>query len=67
MKARCSSPIRRFFVRLQANTDGQDLVEYALLTGFMVIALWAFFPTEIVPSISNIFSRLNSTAAVMAP
>ena len=44
---------------------GQDLVEYALLVGFMVIAVWAFFPSDIVPGISNIFSRLNSTASVM--
>ena len=66
MKVRSLHPIRKFCVGLHANTDGQDLVEYALLTGFMVIALWAFFPTDIVPSISSIFSRLNSTAAVMS-
>lgn len=48
-----------------ADERGQDLVEYALLVGFMVIAVWAFFPADIVPSISNIFSRLNSTASVL--
>lgn len=48
-----------------ADERGQDLVEYALLVGFMVIAVWAFFPSDIVPGISNIFSRLNSTASVL--
>jgi hypothetical protein len=33
----------------------------------MVLAIWAFFPTGIVPSISNIFSRLMSTASVLVP
>ena len=67
MKASNQHPIRNFFLKLSANTHGQDLVEYALLSGFMVIALWAFFPTGVVPSISTIFSKLNSTAAVMVP
>jgi Flp pilus assembly pilin Flp len=53
--------------RLRSDTKGQDLVEYALLSGFMVLAIWAFFPTGIVPSISNIFSRLLSTASVLVP
>ena len=48
-----------------ADERGQDLVEYALLVGFMVIAVWAFFPADIVPGISSIFSRLNSTASVL--
>ncbi len=51
--------------RTLADERGQDLVEYALLVGFMVIAVWAFFPSDIVPGISNIFSRLNATASVL--
>ncbi|WP_238325912.1 Flp family type IVb pilin [Bryobacter aggregatus] len=54
-------------MRLQADTEGQDLIEYALLVGFMVVAIWAFFPTSIFPSISNIFNRLVSTASVLVP
>lgn len=46
-------------------TEGQDLVEYAMLTGFMVVAVWAVFPTSIFPSMSTIFSRLLSTAVVL--
>ncbi len=53
------------FSRTLADERGQDLVEYALLVGFMVIAVWAFFPSDIVPGISSIFSRLNSTASVL--
>lgn len=67
MKAHSLHSIRKFFITLRANTHGQDLVEYALLSGFMVVALWAFFPTGVVPSISTIFSKLNSTASVMVP
>jgi Flp pilus assembly pilin Flp len=59
--------IKKIISKLQANTEGQDLVEYALLTGFMVVAVWAFFPTSVVPSISTIFSRLTSTASVLVP
>ncbi len=53
--------------RIASDDRGQDLVEYALLMGFMVIAVWAFFPTQVVPSISNIFSRIVSTASVLVP
>lgn len=56
-----------FLARLGTDTKGQDLVEYALLMGFMVIAVWAFFPTQVVPSISNIFSKIVSTASVLVP
>jgi Flp pilus assembly pilin Flp len=61
------SQIWTTLARLRSDTKGQDLVEYALLSGFMVLAIWAFFPTGIVPSISNIFSRLMSTASVLVP
>lgn len=53
----------RQLIRLKSETAGQDLVEYALLTGFMVIAIWAFFPTQIVPSMSTIFGKIVSSAA----
>ncbi len=59
--------IRDFLAGLQRDTAGQDLIEYALLSGFMVIAIWAFFPSGIVPSISHVFSRLLSTASSLVP
>lgn len=55
------------FGRFKKNERGQDLIEYALLTGFMVVAFWAVIPQQIVPSISGIFSRLLSTASVLVP
>jgi len=61
------SLVRQQLAALRSDTKGQDLVEYALLSGFMVLAIWAFFPSGIVPSISHIFSRLLSTASVMVP
>ncbi len=44
---------------------GQDMVEYALLAGFITIAAGALFP-PIDQSISTIFSHMNSllTASV---
>ena len=48
--------------RLLVDTDGQDMIEYALLLGFMVLAMWTFFPTSVVPSISTIFARIINVA-----
>jgi len=48
------------------NEKGQDLIEYALLAGFVAVAVAAFFPTTIVPSITAIYSKVEgflSTAA----
>jgi Flp pilus assembly pilin Flp len=59
--------LQGWFCEVNSNEQGQDLVEYALLTGFMVVAVWAVIPSEIVPSISGIFSRLLSTASVLVP
>ena len=45
--------------RLWKGTDGQDLVEYALLAGFITVAATAGFP-PLSQSISTIFSRVGS-------
>ncbi len=39
---------------------GQDLIEYALLSGFVAVAVGAIFPMNIVPNISTIFSKVGS-------
>ena len=44
---------------LLRQTHGQDMVEYALLAGFVAVAAGAILP-NISASISTIFSRLNS-------
>ena len=43
--------------------DGQDLIEYALLAGFVVIAIYVVLPTNLMPAVSTIFSRLASIFA----
>jgi Flp pilus assembly pilin Flp len=50
----------RFGRRLARDTQGQDLIEYALLVGFVTIAAWAFFPTDIFPSASSIFQKFTN-------
>ncbi|MBI3697543.1 MAG: Flp family type IVb pilin [Acidobacteria bacterium] len=50
---------------LWKDTRGQDLVEYALLAGFIAVAAGALLPT-ISQSISTIFSRMSSVLAAAA-
>ena len=52
--------LRRF---LKA-TSGQDLIEYALLAGFVAVAAGAIFPSSLMPAISGIFSTIDSYMAV---
>ena len=37
---------------------GQDLIEYALLVGFMVIAIYVVLPNDLMPTVGKIFSRI---------
>ncbi len=50
------------FIQLSIWKDqrGQDMVEYALLAGFITVACGAAFP-PVGDQISTIFSRLNSS------
>ena len=50
---------------LWKDTRGQDLVEYALLAGFIAVAAGALLPT-ISTSISTIFSRMSSMLTAAA-
>lgn len=45
--------------------EGQDLVEYALLAGFVAVAAGALLPA-ISTSISTIFSRMGSVLSAAA-
>ncbi len=51
--------------RLWKDTRGQDLVEYALLAGFVAVAAGALLP-GISTSISTIFSRMGSVLTAAA-
>jgi pilus assembly protein Flp/PilA len=46
-------------MRILTNTSGQDLVEYALMAGFVAVAAGALMP-GIATSISQIFSSVGS-------
>ncbi len=56
----------RVTIRLQADLRGQDLVEYALMAGFVAVAGGAIFPTTIMPGISTIFSSIQSSMQIAA-
>lgn len=49
------------FDRLMRNESGQDLVEYALMVAMIAVAVAATFPSTIAPSISQVFSRIQSS------
>ncbi|MBI1355336.1 MAG: Flp family type IVb pilin [Acidobacteria bacterium] len=50
---------------LAEDEEGQDLVEYALLAGFVAVAAGALLPA-ISTSISTIFSRMGSVLSAAA-
>jgi pilus assembly protein Flp/PilA len=45
------------------NTRGQDLIEYALMAGFVAVAAGAVMP-GVASSISTIFSQVASVMAI---
>ncbi len=53
--------------RLQIWQDdhGQDLIEYALMAGFVAVAAGAIMP-NVAPSISKIFSKVSSVMTLAA-
>ena len=46
-------------LRLWKDTRGQDLVEYALLAGFIAVAAGVFIP-DVTSALSTIYSRVAS-------
>ncbi|HLG95345.1 MAG TPA: hypothetical protein VKX49_03425 [Bryobacteraceae bacterium] len=51
--------------RLWKNRKGQDLIEYALMAGFVAVAAGAVMPS-VAASISTIFSQISSIMASAA-
>jgi len=51
--------------RIWADTRGQDLIEYALMAGFVAVAAGAIMP-GVATSISTIFSSIASTMTAAA-
>jgi Flp pilus assembly pilin Flp len=55
----------RFFEKLRRDCAGQDLIEYALMAGFVAVSAGALLP-GIATSVSTIFSQVASVVAVAA-
>lgn len=54
--------LQRLAIRLIHDDKGQDMVEYALLAGFIAVAAGALLP-PVADSISIIFSRMGSVVS----
>ena len=52
-------------LRIWADNHGQDLIEYALMAGFVAVAAGAIMP-GVATSISKIFSKIASTMTAAA-
>jgi pilus assembly protein Flp/PilA len=52
-------------LRIWKDTRGQDLIEYALMAGFVAVAAGAIMP-GVASSISTIFSKISSTMSSAA-
>ena len=50
----------KYVLRFLKNTKGQDLIEYALMAGFVALAAGAIMPA-ISTDLSTIFSKVSST------
>lgn len=46
-------------LKIWKDEHGQDLIEYALMAGFVAVAAGAIMP-QVASSISTIFSKINS-------
>ena len=59
--------LTRLFVKAQIWKDdhGQDLIEYALMAGFIAVAAGAMVP-GVASSIKNIFKKVNNILASSA-
>jgi len=57
--------MKKLYFRLKAlkDTRGQDLIEYALMAGFVAVAAGAVMP-GVASSISTIFSKIASVLVV---
>jgi pilus assembly protein Flp/PilA len=52
-------------LRIWKDTRGQDLIEYALMAGFVAVAAGAIMP-GVANSISTIFSKISSVMTAAA-
>lgn len=57
--------VQTALVQLKKDRRGQDLIEYALMAGFVAVAAGAVMPS-VSASISTIFSQVSSVMSVAA-
>jgi pilus assembly protein Flp/PilA len=59
--------MKNLILKLQIwkDTRGQDLIEYALMAGFVAVAAGAIMP-NVANSISTIFSKISSVMSAAA-
>jgi pilus assembly protein Flp/PilA len=59
--------MKKLIYKLQIwkDTRGQDLIEYALMAGFVAVAAGAIMP-NVASSISTIFSKIGSVMSAAA-
>ena len=60
MKVNYSAPLNSLLRRLIRNTKGQDLIEYAMMAGFVAVAAGSIMP-NVSTNISTIFSKVGSS------
>ena len=52
-------------IKIWRDQQGQDLIEYALMAGFVAVAAGALMPT-VSSSISTVFSKISSVMTLAA-
>ena len=57
--------MRALFIRFVRDEEGQDLIEYSLLSGFIVVGAGALSP-GITSDLSTILSKVASVVSVAA-
>jgi Flp pilus assembly pilin Flp len=63
MRARGKAPLRKlqsWADRLWLNVQGQDLIEYALLAGFVAVIIGATIPGRVVPPMARIYQSVEN-------
>ena len=50
---------RRFFLQIWKNEHGQDLIEYAMIAGFLAVVSGMFMP-GVARDLSTVYSKVSS-------
>ena len=54
--------MKKFLIRLTVEEDGQDLIEYALLAGFIALASVAMI-TSVGEGVNTVYTAVNAEVA----